>query len=175
MSGIRRSSKPMSRAQARSAARGLAEQTTTSEEIAKTAVGLHTMIAATAQTISSQAANISQISAAADGMSAQAEQVLRGAADQARAMRGMTADVQNAAKQIKLITTANIEHSTTAAVLLASIAEIRQITDRNAAGVKQTRGGTDDLRRRAQALAALVERSATSPRKTNGRVTRSGR
>ena len=47
-------------------------------------------------------------------------------------------------------------------------AEIRQITDRNAAGVKQTRGGTDDLRRRAQALAALVDQPA--PRKTNGRV-----
>ena len=38
------------------------------------------------------------------------------------------------------------------AALLASVGEIRQITDRNASGVKQTRGGTDDLLRRAQAL-----------------------
>jgi hypothetical protein len=49
------------------------------------------------------------------------------------------------------------------------VAEVRQITDRNAAGVKQTRGGTDDLRRRAEALAALVDRPASS-RKANGRV-----
>jgi methyl-accepting chemotaxis protein len=116
---------------------------------------------------------MNQISAAADGMSTQAEQVLRGASDQARAMRSMTTDVQNTAQLIKLISKANLEHSSAAAVLLGSVSEIRQITDRNAAGVKQTRGGTDDLRRRAQALAALVEQP--SPRKTNGRVSRSGR
>jgi methyl-accepting chemotaxis protein len=116
-----------------------------------------------------------QIASAADGMSAQAEQVLRGAADQARAMRAMTSDAQNTAKQIKLITKANLEHSTSASALLATVSEIRQITDRNSVGVKQTRGGTDDLRRRAQALAALVEQPATPSRKTNGRAPRSGR
>jgi methyl-accepting chemotaxis protein len=73
-----------------------------------------------------------------------------------------------------MITKSNLEHSESAAALLVSIGEIRQITDRNAAGVKQTRGGTDDLRRRAQALAALVDRPASS-RKTNGRVPRSVR
>jgi methyl-accepting chemotaxis protein len=116
---------------------------------------------------------MSQITAAADGMSVQAEQVLRGAADQARAMRSMTTDAQNTAKMVKLITRANAEHSSMAAALLGSLSEIRQITDRNVAGVKQTRGGADDLRRRAQALAALIDQPA--PRKTNGRVARSGR
>jgi methyl-accepting chemotaxis protein len=100
---------------------------------------------------------------------------LRGAADQARAIRAMTSDAQNTAKQIKLISKANIEHSSSAAALLASISEIRQITDRNSAGVKQTRGGTDDLRRRAQALAALIEQPAGPSRKTNGRAARTGR
>jgi len=82
-------------------------------------------------------------------------------------MRSMTGDSQNVAKQIKLMAKANVEHSAAAASLLVSVGEIRQITDRNAAGVKQTRGGTDDLRRRAQALAALVERPAQA-RKPNG-------
>ena len=136
---------------------------------------MHRSIATTAKAITDQATSMGQISTAADGMRAQAEQVLRGAADQARAMRAMTSDAQNTAKQIKLITKANIEQSSSAAALLASVSEIRQITDRNSAGVKQTRGGTDDLRRRAQALAALVEQPAAPTRKTNGRAPRAGR
>jgi methyl-accepting chemotaxis protein len=154
--------------------RSLAEQSSASEDISKAAGELHRMIASTAKAISDQAASMNQITAATDGMSAQAEQVLRGAADQARAMRAMTNEAQNTAKQIKSISKANTEHSAAAAALLVSVGEIRQITDRNAAGVKQTRGGTDDLRRRAQALVALVDQPSPA-RKPNGRPTRSGR
>ena len=132
-------------------------------------------IATTAKAITDQATGMRQIARRADGMRAQAEQVLRGAAEQAQAMRAMTGDAQSTAKQIKLISKANVEHSSAAAALLASVTEIRQITDRNSAGVKQTRGGTDDLRRRAQALAALVEQPAARTRKTNGRAPRAGR
>ncbi len=89
-------------------------------------------------------------------------------------MREMTAAAQNAARQIKLITKANIEQSSAAAALLASVTEIREITDRNATGVKQTRGGTDDLLRRAQALVTLVKRPSQG-RRANGRSPRSGR
>jgi hypothetical protein len=120
------------------------------------------MIATTTKAINEQAASMNQISAAADGMSTQADQVLRGAADQARAMRSMTTDVQSTAKQIKLMAKANVEHSSVAAALLGTVSEIRQITDRNAAGVKQTRGGTDDLRRRAQALAGARRSAVTA-------------
>ena len=83
-------------------------------------------------------------------------------------MREMTAAAQNTSKQIKLITNANKEHSTVSGSLLTALGEIRQITERNASGVKRTRGGTDDLLRRAQALAALVDRPA---RRANGRAT----
>ena len=48
------------------------------------------------------------------------------------------------------------------------------MTDRNASGVKQTRGGTDDLLRRARALATLVEEPKRA-RPGNGRPSRSGR
>jgi methyl-accepting chemotaxis protein len=159
---------------AASTTRALAEQTTASEEIAKAAGDLHRLIAATVKAIGDQASSMNEITTAAEGMRTQAEQVSRGAADQARSMRAMTTDAQSTAKQVKLISQANLELSAAAATLLGSVAEVRQITDRNAAGVKQTRGGTDDLRRRAQALAALVNKPAT-PRKTNGRVHRSGR
>ncbi len=56
--------------------------------------------------------------------------------------------------------------------LLTVLGEIRQITERNASSVKRTRGGTDDLVRRASQLTALVDgpsrrRSSRSPR-SNG-------
>ena len=87
-------------------------------------------------------------------------------------MRDMTTSAQNTAKQIKLITKANVEQSLAATQLLASAAEVRQITDRKVAGVQQTRNGTDDLMRRAQALAALVAQPV-QPR--NGNSNGSGR
>ena len=107
---------------------------------------------------------MNEISGAADGMRMQSEQASRATADQARSdARRWPLPPQNTAKQIKLITRANVEHSSAASALLASVGEIRQITDRNAAGVKQTRGGTDDLLRRAQALATLVDQPRDRP------------
>ena len=113
-----------------------------------------------------------EITSATDGMRTQSEQASRALADQSRTMREMTTAVQSTAKQIKLITTANVEHSTAASALLASLTEIRQVTQRNATGVKQTRGGTDDLLRRAQALGALVTGPAPTARGNNGRSQR---
>jgi methyl-accepting chemotaxis protein len=114
------------------------------------------------------------ITAAADGMRAQSEQTARALVDLAKTLRGMITDAQNTAKQIKLITKANLEHSTAASSLLTAVSDIRAITDRNATGVKQTRGGTDDLLRRAQALSALVE-GRRNGRNANGRHGRSSK
>jgi methyl-accepting chemotaxis protein len=115
-----------------------------------------------------------EVARAADGMRVQSEQASRALGDQSRTMREMTAAAQNTAKQIKGITRANLEHSAAASALLTSIGEIRRITDRNASGVKQTRGGTDDLMRRTQALLNLMERPSNG-RHSNGRSTRSSR
>jgi methyl-accepting chemotaxis protein len=89
-------------------------------------------------------------------------------------MRDMASAVQNTAKQVKLISKANVEQSGAAAALLSSIGEVRKITDRNASGVKQTRGGTDDLMRHAQALVNLMKRPSHA-KNSNGRSTRSAR
>jgi methyl-accepting chemotaxis protein len=117
---------------------------------------------------------IQEIASAADGMRAQSEQTSRALVDQSRTMREMTTAAQNTAKQVKSITKANVEHSSAAASLLTSMGEIRKITDRNASGAKQTRGGTDDLMRRAQALINLMDRPSHG-RSGNGRSTRSTR
>ena len=88
-------------------------------------------------------------------------------------MRERISSAHSTAKQIKLITKANVEHSTTSEGLVRSVGEIRQITDRNANGVKETRGGTEDVLRRAQALLALMDRQGHT--RPNGRAPRSGR
>ncbi len=87
-------------------------------------------------------------------------------------MKEMTGAAHSTLNQIKLITHANREHSTVSASLLASLNEVRQITDRNMSGVKRTRGDTEDLRRRAKALVSLVEVPGRRRPTTNGRAHR---
>jgi methyl-accepting chemotaxis protein len=103
-------------------------------------------------------------------MRVQAEQASRAVTEQARTMRDMITAAQRTGKELKLITKANIEHSSVSNSLLRSVGEIRQITEHSANGVKQTRGGTVDLLRRARALSTLVERS--THHRPNGRTPR---
>jgi methyl-accepting chemotaxis protein len=132
------------------------------------------MAAQVANAVKEQAKASAEVATAADGMRVQSEQASRAVKEQLRTMREMTTAAQSTAKQVKLITKANVEHSTVSSTLLRSVSEIRQITDRNATGVKETRGGTDDLLRRAQALTALVDRPAQAAR-PNGRAPRGHR
>ena len=74
----------------------------------------------------------------------------------------MTAATQNTAKQMKLITQANREHSTAAATMLDQLRDIRAITDRNARDVKETRGSTVALLKHAEDLAGIVQNGRRS-------------
>jgi hypothetical protein len=69
----------------------------------------------------------------------------------------MTTATQSSAKQIKLITRANVEHSSVAARVLEQLRDVRQIADRNARDVKDTRGGTEDLIKHAEELASIAK------------------
>jgi methyl-accepting chemotaxis protein len=72
-------------------------------------------------------------------------------------------------RQIKQITRANREHSGVADVLVGQINEVRRIADRNAAGVKESRGTTTRLRDQAKALTSIVEgRPASAERRSSG-------
>jgi methyl-accepting chemotaxis protein len=152
----------------------LSEQAIAGAQISQAAGELQRMVAMVSKAMAEQAAGMQEISTAAEGMRAHSEQTSKALVDQARTMRDMSAAAQNTARQIKRISQANVEHSTAAASLLTALGEIRRITDRNASGVKQTRGGTDDLRRHAQALLNLMDRPSPA-RATNGRSTRSSR
>ena len=57
-----------------------------------------------------------------------------------------------------------------AARLVTQLDDIRVITDRNAAGVKQTRGGTVDLLRQAETLTGIMDGAAGSTGGANGRA-----
>jgi methyl-accepting chemotaxis protein len=145
----------------------MSEQAAAGEQISRSAEELRRMIGGVTKAMAEQAAATRQIATASESMRVQADQTARAVKEQAGTMKEMTAASQNTSKQIKLISQANQEHSTVSASLLTALGEIRQITDRNASGVKKTRGGTDDLVRRAAALTALVGRP--SRRRGNGR------
>ena len=129
------------------------------------------MIVRVNKAMSEQATATGQVSVAADSMRQQCEQAARATRDQARAMRDMASAAQNTSKQIKLISTSNAESSLVSGKLIASIGEVREITDRNIRGVRQTKGSSADLLRRAQDLASMFERPATTP-SANGRASR---
>ena len=86
-------------------------------------------------------------------------QASRALAEQSRGLKDMLTATQNTAKQMKLITHANRDHSGVATRLLDQLRDIRQITDRNAREVKETRGGAADLVRHAEELSGIVAQS----------------
>jgi methyl-accepting chemotaxis protein len=84
-------------------------------------------------------------------------------------MKEMARAVTTTAKDIKAITQANKTHSAGATRLVTQLAEVRRITQRNADGVRQTRGGTADLLKQAEMLTGLVDGAGSGARSANGR------
>ena len=101
-------------------------------------------------------------------MRVQADQAARATTEQARTMREMTSASAATTRDIKLISEANRSQSVAAARLVTQLADIRRITERNAEGVRQTRGGTADLMRQAETLAGIMG-GVAGPAAPNGR------
>jgi hypothetical protein len=89
-------------------------------------------------------------------MRQQGDQLAKAVGEQARAARDMTAATASISKEIGLITRSNRQHLTSSEQVLGALNDIRQITERNARGVKATLGVTADLIERAQQLTAAV-------------------
>jgi methyl-accepting chemotaxis protein len=89
-------------------------------------------------------------------MRAQSEEAARATAEQARTMKEMAGAAASTARDVKSITQANRTQSASAAQLLSQVADIRRVTERNAEGVKQTRGGTAALLKQAEALTGIM-------------------
>ena len=89
-------------------------------------------------------------------MRQQSEQLTKALNEQTRAMREMTGASSDIAKQIKLITRANLEHSTGADSVLQMLSDVRKITERNAQGVQATLNETSGLIEQAQELSTIM-------------------
>jgi methyl-accepting chemotaxis protein len=148
--------------------RALTEQAAGSEQILRSAEGLRRAVAGVTTALGEQTTALDQIAAATENVRRQTEQTGLALKEQTGAMKEITGVVQGTASRIASITRANRDHSTGARTLVAQLGDIRQITERNATGVRQTRSGTDDLVRRAQAFRATVKPS----RARNGRAGR---
>jgi methyl-accepting chemotaxis protein len=121
------------------------------------------MIVTVSRAMAEQNAAASDIAGSATSMRQQADQAAKALKEQARAMRDMTSAAANTATQIKQITHANREQSVAAAAIVRDLEETRRVTERNASGVKQTRGSSADLVRYAQALTAVVDDLTKKP------------
>jgi methyl-accepting chemotaxis protein len=77
--------------------------------------------------------------------------------EQERAIREMLDGARNVSKQVNMIARANSEQSTSSITILNGLSDIRQITERNAQGVKETLRSTDSLIERAQALNTIID------------------
>ena len=148
--------------------KAVGEQASAAEQITKATADLSRQIGAVSRAMAEQTTAAAEITTAVDSMRAQGDQAARASAEQARTMREMLKAANANAKDIKLITHANVAQSTAAARLVTDLADIRKVTERNVEGVKQTQGGTADLLRQAEALVGIMGH-ATTGRQTNGR------
>jgi methyl-accepting chemotaxis protein len=150
-----------------SSSRALAEQAAANDQIVKASDEMARSVATVSKVIAEQASATEQITRAAESMRQQADQAAKALKEQSRAMRDMSGSASNTAKQIKLITHANREHSQVSGALVAELAEVRRITDRNARTVKETKSSTAALLDHADALNNIVERAGRAG--SNGR------
>jgi methyl-accepting chemotaxis protein len=86
-------------------------------------------------------------------------------------MRDVATAAGNTSKQIKSIQRANKEHSSVSESLLTQLADVRRISERNAAGVHEARGSAADLLGQAATLRSTVAGRRTPKRRAraNGR------
>ena len=69
----------------------------------------------------------------------------------------MAEGARNVSKQIGLITRANREHSSVSVGILNGLIDIRQVTERNAQGVKETLRNATGLLERAESLNTIID------------------
>jgi methyl-accepting chemotaxis protein len=126
------------------------------DEITRAAEALAHMAVSLTRSMSEQAGAASEISKAADSMRQQSEQAARALHEQGRAMKDMTSAAASTAKQIKAITTANKNHSRTAAAVVDDVTALRDALDRSVDGVRQTQTSSAELLQHVETITSLV-------------------
>ncbi|HUK92195.1 MAG TPA: methyl-accepting chemotaxis protein, partial [Blastocatellia bacterium] len=144
--------------------RSLSEQTAAGSQVSSEAVRLAKMIAGVTKAVAEQATTTAQLSEASESIRRQSDQVAKAMSEQARSVKDMTSAARNVAKRVGLITRANQDHVTASSTIMTSLGEIREITERNAQGVKETIRGAATLADRAQTLNVIMDRAAINGR-----------
>jgi methyl-accepting chemotaxis protein len=152
--------------------RALTEQTAATDQLSRSAESLARQSAEVARGMNEQGIAAGQVAAAVTSMRQESEQAARALAEQSRALKDVTTGATNTSKQIRLIHASNRQHVSTAGDVATRLAEIRRVTERNANGVRETHGNTEDLRRLAQQLGNALQPLA-GDRNGSSRRTRS--
>jgi len=94
--------------------------------------------------MSEQATATSQVKASAENLTLQSSQAAKAMEEQAKAMKTLTAGSRNVTTQIKLISHANVEHATSAASILQSLAHLRDVSKSASTSARQASGSATE-------------------------------
>ena len=92
----------------------------------------------------------------------------RALVEQSRAMKEVLSGTHNIAKQLNMVTGANMQQKTIAARTLARLTDVRAGIQTSLQSVKETQGGTGDLVRYVEALSGALGRRGRNG--SNGRA-----
>jgi methyl-accepting chemotaxis protein len=143
--------------------RALAEQVVVTEQISKSAAVVSRQAVQASKAFAEQGDAMSQIAVASASMRQQTGETAKALAEQSRAMQEIAGVAVSTARQIKQISRANREHSSVSTSILTQLEDVRRITDRNAAGVQETRGTLSRLLDETQALTDAVGNARSTP------------
>src|SRR6185369_9686641 len=142
---------------AMSTSRALSEQAVAGDQVSKEALQLARQVGEISKAMSEQAKASAEISEATRSMRLQGDQVTKGMREQARTSHEMSIAVGNVSKDAVRIASANRNHLEAADRIRSGVVELRQITNRNADGVKATLLSTSGLADRARQLGEIMD------------------
>jgi methyl-accepting chemotaxis protein len=140
-----------------STTRALSEQAVAGDQVSKEAVQLALQINEISKAMAEQAKSASEISGATQSMRIQSDQVTKAMREQARTAHEMTVAVSTVSQDALRIITTNRSHLDAADWIRGAVVELREITTRNADGVKATLTSTTGLADRARQLGEIMD------------------
>jgi methyl-accepting chemotaxis protein len=133
---------------AASTTRAVSEQATATEQVSKEADRVARLVATITRAMTEQSTGTAQIASGTDTLKLQSEQTARALAEQSRAVKDITLSTQNIAKQIRLISDANVLHSQGASGLAENLQLMRDVVANNVADVEAMHAASAAARNR---------------------------
>ena len=125
------------------------------------------MILSVSRAMNEQTAATNEVAAAVASMRKESEQAARALVEQSRAMKEVLSGTHNIAKQLNMVTGANMQHKSLVARTLARLTDVRGGIQTSLQSVKDTQGDTGDLVRHVEALSGALGRRRNG---SNGRA-----